>query len=381
IPLDDPTEAVGAAPGARAGPEFFDDSFVHTVALTLSDDALDALGVDPYTYVEGSVTVDGVALDRVGVRLRGKIGSFRDLSAKPKWKIDLNRFVPGQRLGDHEVLALNNTVVDCSWLREPTGYALFRQVGIPAPRTAYTHVTLNGEDYGLYVAVEFPDDRFLARHYPDPTGNLYDGKYRYSPRGDLALVDFTHGLVDNFQLEEGVDNGGAEPRAITDALTDVGSFDARLGDLVDLDVLHRYLAAEQWIGQLDGYALNTNNYRVYVDPADGRADLLPYDLDYAFYDAETWGMGWREPRGALASACWRDTGCVTAHADTVADVVAEVDTDALLARIDAWTALIDDAARDDPRRECPARRIAPEQAALRAWVETGSARLASAWGG
>lgn len=379
IPLGGATESIGAAPEGPTIPEFFDDTFVHEVALALPDDAVRALDADPYTWVEGAVTVDGVTLDRVGVRLRGKIGAFRDLSGKPKWKIDFNRFFPDQRLGDHEALALNNAVVDCSYLREPAGYALFRQVGLPAPRTAYTHVTVNGEDYGLYVAVEFPDDRFLARHYADPSGNLYDGKYRYSPRGSLALVDFTHFLVDNFQLEEGVDTGRAELHAITDAVADFGSFEERLGGLVDTDVLHRHLAAEQWIGHIDGYALNTNNYRVYVDPADGRADLHTYDLDYAFYDADAWGMSWSQPRGALALACWLDRGCVADHAEVVGEMVEEVDTAALLAQVDTWTALIEEAARADPRRECRTRDIAPAQAEVRAWVETASERLVAWW--
>ncbi len=375
-------ETVGDGPadtGDRVEAEFFDDTFVHEVAITLETDAARSLQRNPYDYAEGSVTVDGAEFARVGVRLRGKYGSFRDLDGKPKFKLDFNRFEKDQRLGDHETLALNNEVVDCSYLREPVGYALWRQLGLPAPRTVYTRVTVNGEDYGLYVAVEFPDDRFLADRYADGSGNLYDGKYVYSERGDFALIDFTPEQVDYFQLEEGTDVGRADLYGIRDALSADGTFEERFGPVLDTARFRRHLAAEQWTGHLDGYAMNTNNYRVYFDPADGLADLLVYDLDYAFLSPGTWGMSWASPTGALVKECWADEGCRAEHAAAVADVVESVDTDALLAEVDRWTALIAGDVESDPKRECTRRQIAPEQAAIRAWVEGGSADLAAYW--
>lgn len=362
-------------------PDFFDDSFVHTVAIELDDDDTRALARQPYEYVDARVTIDGAAFARVGVRLRGKIGSFRTLDGKPKFKIDFNRYVVDQRLGALETLALNNAVVDCSYLREPAGYAVARAAGLPAPRTAFTRVTVNGEDYGLYVAVEFPDDVFLADHYPDPTGNLYDGKYAYWSNGRYELIDFTTELQDNFQLEEGVWTDLADIDAITRSVVTGGTFADRLGPVLDLPSFHRHVAVEQWLGHLDGYALNTNNYRVYFHPEDGLADLLLYDLDYGFLDASAWAMSWSSPRGVVVQACWADAACVEEQRAAVAALVAALDTDALLAEFDAWTALIAGDARDDPRRECAARSVAPDQAYVRAWVAGGSDALAGWWAG
>lgn len=360
--------------------DFFDDSFVHTVAIDLGNDDRNDLLNRPYDYVAADVTIDGWTFRSVGVRLRGKLGSFRDLHGKPKWKLSFDRFVPGRTFGPFEALALNNEVVDCSYLREPIGYALFRHLGLPASRTAYARVTVNDEDYGLYVALEYPDETFLDRNWPDGDGNLYDGKYLYWNDGSYALADFTPELVGNFQLEEGDDVQGADVVAISDALGAEGSFAQRLEHLVDVERFHRVLAGEQWIGQLDGYGLNRNNYRVYFDPEDGRAELLPTDFDYAFYPSGTWGVGWEAPVGALAVDCWADADCNAAHGDAVADVVASVDTPALVEQVDAWMALIEDDALDDPRRECDASSVIPDQRYLRSWVETASATLAAAWG-
>jgi hypothetical protein len=359
--------------------EFFDDAFLHQIDLTLSDDAVEAIKDDPYTYVDAAVTVDGAVFEHVGVRLRGKIGSFRRLSGKPKFKLDFNRFVSDQRLGSYETLALNNEVVDCSYLREPTGYALFRQLGLPAPRTVFTAVTLNGEDYGLYVVVEFPDDTFLRMNYADGTGNLYDGKYLWGGGWNYTMIDFTASQVDGFQLEEGTDVERADVRAISDALEGDGTFDERVGALIDTQQFHRHLVGEQWIGHLDGYALNTNNYRVYFDPGDGLADFLVYDLDYAFLTASSWGFSWGRPSGVLAQVCWRDEACAAEHAQAVTDGLAMIDSDALLASYDAWLALIGSAAEADPRRECGYQTVVSEQAAVRAWIEGGSATLESFW--
>ena len=367
--------------GDRVEPDFFDDTVIHTVDITLSDDAVRDLSSDPYEYVQGAVVVDGDDFARVGVRLRGKIGSFRTLRGKPKFKIDFDLYDDDQRLGTYQALALNNEVVDCGYTREPIGYAFLRAIGRPAPRTAYTRVTVNGDDYGLYVAVEYPDDQFLEARYDAPDGNLYDGKYLYNPStGGYQLIDFTSSEQDNFQLEEGEDVGLADIRAVTDAIGAAGTFDERLGPVLDLDAFHAHIAAEQWLGHIDGYTTNTNNYRVYFDPSDGGAELIVTDLDYAFLDAASWGMSWGSPSGALVAACWADAACVARHGEVVGEVLAATDTDALLALYDANVALIEADAASDPRRECASGDIAGTQAYVRAWVAGASASLGAYWG-
>ena len=57
-------------------------------------------------------------LGLVVLRLRGKLGSFRDVNEKPKWKLDFNQYFPDRRFYGLESLSLNNSVGDCSYLRE-----------------------------------------------------------------------------------------------------------------------------------------------------------------------------------------------------------------------------------------------------------------------
>ena len=381
---DPPPEVTGESIGEQVMEDdwIFSHDTIHEVEITLPQASIDALYADPYTYTEAGVTFDGEAVSPVGVRLRGKIGSFRQLSGKPKFKIDFNQFISDQRFYGLETLSLNNSIVDCSYLKEHIGYALFEAAGVPASRTGVARVSVNGAPYGLYTIIEVPDDRFLTRHYTDPDGNLYDGKYVWYGEYNYTLLDFGDGVDTLFQLEEGTDVAHADVMAVSAAMAaHAGTPDwyASMGDLVDWDVLHRAWAVEQWIGQNDGYGLNTNNYRIYFDPSDGRADIIPWDLDYTFlYDWE-WSRSWGSPAGNLMYYCIIDATCAAAQQAVVAEVAAAAEEAALVDLFDRLAVLIDDDARSDPRRECGESSIDAEQAEVRAWITVGSASLRSFW--
>ena len=195
------------------------------------------------------------------------------------------------------------------------------------------------------------------------------------------MLDFGIGVDDLFQLEEGADDGNAHVVAISDAIGSATSaFQADLSGLVDWDEVHREIAVEQWIGHVDGYALNRNNYRVYFRPSDGKLQLIPWDFDYAFIHDYEWGMSWDAPAGSLMRYCWRDADCYASQSDAVSQVLASVDTDALLADYDAMADLTQDLAHDDPKRECNAASVRAQRASVRTWIEGQSAAIQAAWG-
>ena len=360
---------------------WFSDEVVHNVGITLSEEAWDALADDPYEFTPATATFDGESIVGLGVRLRGKVGSFRQLTGKPKFKFDFGEFTDGQRLHGLKSMALNNEVVDCSYLKEPVGYRVFRDAGLPAPRTSFAQVTVNGEDYGLYVIVEVPDGRFLSNWLPDDDeGQLYDGKYLYYPDGSYTMLDFNSGVDDQFQLEEGTENANAEIVATSAAIALAGpAFQADLDALIDWDQVHRVLAVEQWVGHVDGYAMNRNNYRVYYRQSDGKMMFIPWDFDYAFINDYEWGMSWDNPTGEIAKRCWRDPECLAAQGAGVQTVLDTIDTEALLAWYDAMDLLTTDLAKADPRRECSGPSVARVQAQVRAWIGDRSEYIRAAW--
>lgn len=383
IPAD--TAADQADTDYQHGPDdwMFVQTVLHRVEITLGADNKRALDRDPYTAVLGKASYDDSPTVTVGVRLRGKIGSFRDTSGKPKWNLDFNGFAPGQLFYGLKSLTLNNEVVDCSYLKEPLGYWVFEMAGVPTLRTAYAEVFVDGLDYGLYVVVETPDDRYLERTYADGTGNLYDGKYVYYDDGSYTLLDFSSSVDSLFQLEEGVDVANADIHALTTAVEatyGTDDFYEEVGKFLNWDeYLHQY-AAEQLTGQLDGYAQNTNNYRVYFDPEDGKAQLLPWDLDYAFTPASYWGMDWHYPRGLLMAGCFAAPDCVAAAKSATSDLLDRFDEDAWQQRLNAYKLLTEDAAAADPRRECGLRDWNGSVSFMQDWGKSRPAEMRAFWG-
>ena len=45
--------------------------------------------------------------------------------------------------------------------------------GVDAPLCSYVYITVNGEDWGLYLAVEGVEESFLERNYGSGYGELY----------------------------------------------------------------------------------------------------------------------------------------------------------------------------------------------------------------
>ncbi len=361
---------------------FFSDAVVHEVAITLSDASWSALVADPYEFTVGDVSFDGESVSGSGVRLRGKVGSFRPIDQKPKFKFDFGEFIDGQDLHGLKAIALNNEVVDCSYLKEPVAYRIFRDAGIPAPRTSFAHVRVNGEDYGLYVVIEVPDSRFLSDRLPgDDSGQLYDGKYVYYDDGTYTMLDFANQVDDLFQLEEGVPDGNAEIVTVSNRiLATPPGFQSAMSDLVDWDELHTVFAVEQWIGHVDGYAMDRNNYRAYFRPSDQKMILIPWDFDYAFIEDYQWGMSWSRPAGAIAHYCWVDADCYASQTASMSALLGLVDTDSVLADYDAMAELTHDLAKDDPRRECAAPSVRQERASVRSWIEGRTAAMQGLWG-
>ena len=376
-------ESLGDQPAVESD-WIFDSTLIHSVEIVIDDTSWYNLLNFPYEYTGADISVDGIPAPDVGVRLRGKIGSFRPITGKPKFKIDFNQYQSDRRFFGLKSLSLNNAVVDCSYEKEIVGYEVLRQVGLPAARIAYADVTVNAVDYGLYLLLESEDKPFLARNYVDDSGNLYDGKYDYDyTTGGYTLIDFLDSVDDLFQLEEGTDVALADIFAITaTAAVNYGGPDYQggLDPYLDWSVFHRTIATEQWLGHNDGYALNTNNYRVYFDPADGKADIIAWDLDYAFLEDSWWGMNWWYPLGTLARGCWYDPNCLSAQRDAAAEVTASIDTSLLAEKLSAWDTLSAERAYADPRRECSVENVAAYRQFVREWLAYRPGYMQSFWG-
>ena len=229
---------------------------------------------NPFTWFSARVTIDGQTRENVGVRKKGFLGSLDAI--KPALKIDLSRFQTNAAIYDVKRLTLNNAKQDPSLIRQCLGYQLFAQAGLPASRCNFAHVTVNGEDQGIYVNVEDIRKPMLARHFTDNSGNLYEG----------TVSDFHPALRNTFELQSNEDtNDGSDLDAVIATLASNHQDPVTaLGALVDLDSFVRFWAMEALVGHWDGYSSNRNNYYLYHDPVAGKFHFMPWGIDTILSD-------------------------------------------------------------------------------------------------
>jgi len=361
----------------------FSEDEVHEIDITLPADSMAAFGADPYSYVEADVEIDGMAVSDVGIRLKGKIGSFRPLSSKAAFKIDFNYYNPDQSFYGLKKINLNNMVADCSMLKEHMAYKVFRDMGVPAERTGWAWVTVNGDPFGLYNVLEQPNKELLERWYDDPTGNEYDGKYLWYGGYSYTLLDLQPSLATLYPLEEGVDVTNTDVSYVAGQIYTYGGtadFYTQVGTVVDWDKVLTFFVVEQWVGQNDGYVLNTNNNFIYFKADDGLLTFLPWDMDYSHLSDSDWGMNWASPRGVLAAYCRLDATCLAAWKAKAQEVVESIDTDVYDDWLVEQAALIHDYAADDPRKECSMDYVVYYQDYVKNYVAYRPTYMKSFWG-
>ncbi|MXY27255.1 hypothetical protein F4Y59_03710 [Candidatus Poribacteria bacterium] len=225
----------------------------------------------PYTYVDASVSIDGVVFPEVGIRKKGFIGSLSH--TRPSLKIKLNHVDEDGGIEGLTNLTLNNNKQDTGLVSQFIGYALFNAIGSPAPRCAYAKVTVNGKDLGIYSHVETMRAPLLKRAFGNSDGPLYEG----------TVVDFYEGWENSLEHKRGDDTQGrAHIKALIDLLADPKTIEADIGQLVDLESFYKFWAAEGLVGFWDGYSGNKNNFFAYLNPDDNKFYFIPWGMDSVF---------------------------------------------------------------------------------------------------
>lgn len=256
------------------------EGVVNEINIEISEEDWADLVENPLeeTYYAVDVTINGETLSNVALRTKGKntlTSVASSDSDRYSFKIDFDYFNDGENYYGLKKLNLNNNYGDASYMREYISYRIMGEMGIPVPATSYTYITINGEEWGLYLAVEPIDEVFLERTFGDSTGDLYkpDGTGAdLVYRGD-DMSEYP-GLV--LKTNEETSDGSA----ILNLMKALESGEG-LEDVLDVDELLRYLAANVALANYDSYLGNTtHNYYLYEQ--DGRFTIVPWDYNYSF---------------------------------------------------------------------------------------------------
>lgn len=315
--------ALPAFASADEAEPLFDPTAVAEIDFTLPPASLQKLDEDPetdeYQHAEITVKAGGEThnLADVGFRLKGGHGSFRELTGKAAFKVKFAEFVKKQKLLGLKKLTLNNMVQDPSMVHETMVYKLFRALGVPAPRTGYAFVRVNGEPYGVYLNVETYDDVMLPRLFAS-TQHLYEA--------DAAGVDVRPGEAETFEPDEGDEEDFTDLEALIAAANDTaGDWSDGMAPVADLGEMTQMWAVERYAGHWDGYAgredpFRPNNY--YLHSLDsGVFAMLPWGTD------QTWGvpLEFDEPAGGLLfNNCLDDASCEALYEAKLGKVAAAI---------------------------------------------------------
>ena len=152
----------------------------------------------PYSYVEASVTIDGVTYPKVGLRKKGFIGS-QD-TTRPSLKVKLDYSDKKGHIDGLRNLTFNNNKQDASLVSQFMGYEFWDAAGAPGSRCAFAKVTVNGRNLGVYCHVETVREPLLKREFGSDKGTLFEG----------TVVDFYPEWEGSFERKTGDDKKGRE---------------------------------------------------------------------------------------------------------------------------------------------------------------------------
>ena len=186
--------------------KLFDTSKVHTIDIVMDDWDSFIDGCEDEEYVSCAVVIDNEAYKNVAIRAKGNT-SLSSVAAygndRYSFKIEFDHYDSGKNYYGLDKLSLNNIIQDNTYMKDYLCYQMMGYMGVDAPLCSYVWITVNGEAWGLYLAVEGVEDSFLERNYGTSYGKLYkpDSQSMGGGRGNGADISETE-LAEQFFGED-----------------------------------------------------------------------------------------------------------------------------------------------------------------------------------
>ena len=154
----------------------FDMSYVHQIDIVMNDWDSFIETCENEEYAVCTAVIDGNKQTNVALRAKGNtsLSSVRASgSQRYSFKMEFDHFEDGKTYDGLDKLCLNNLIQDNTMMKDYISYYLMNDFGADSPLCAFAYLTVNGEDWGLYLAVEGIEDSFLSRNYGAEAGELY----------------------------------------------------------------------------------------------------------------------------------------------------------------------------------------------------------------
>lgn len=154
----------------------FDTSYVHEVDIVMNDWDSFIETCENEEYAAATVVIDGNKMGNIAIRAKGNtsLSSVKSMdSERYSFKLEFDHYEKGKTYQGLDQLCLNNLIQDNTMMKDYLTYQMMSDFGVDSPLCSYAYVTVNGADWGLYLAVESVQDSFLTRNYGSEAGELY----------------------------------------------------------------------------------------------------------------------------------------------------------------------------------------------------------------
>ncbi len=154
----------------------FNTSVVHTIDIIMDDWDEFTANCQSEEYYTCSVVIDNESFKNVAIRGKGNTSLTQVASYgndRYSFKIEFDHYDSSNTYYGLDKLCLNNIIQDNTYMKDYLTYQMMTEMGVASPLCSYVHITVNGEDWGLYLAVEGIEESFLQRNYGSSYGEIY----------------------------------------------------------------------------------------------------------------------------------------------------------------------------------------------------------------
>jgi len=236
----------------------------------------------------GSVQINGIQFDSVGVRYKGN-SSYSPNNVKNPFNIKLDHIIDDQKYQNYGTLKLANGYKDPTFVRETLSYEIARNF-MTAGLANYCEVTVNGQYIGLYTSVQSVDKYFKNSNFPGAGDIRLKGELASGANPTVTTVWGYHGAdstsyYNYYELKS--DEGWAD---LIEFLEVFNNNPDEMDDYLNVDNHLWMLAFDNLLVNLDAPINFGHNFYLFKDGSD-RFNPILWDLNENFWlvlDALGW---------------------------------------------------------------------------------------------
>lgn len=273
--------------------QLFEELKINQIEITVNEDDWQELldNASDKEYINCDLLINDEKFTNIAIRAKGNSSLQKVQSSdsdRYSLKIEFDHYDTSQSYHGLDKLCLNNIIQDNTFMKEYLVYTLMDEMGVPSPLVNYASVKVNGEEFGLYLAVEAIEEAFLQRNY----GTQYG--YAYKPETENQSPGGMSGAISSV-FEYSGDDVDSYSYIFDNAVTDISKSDKTrmiesieqlneqkdLDEVLDIEGVIRYFVVHNFVLNYDSYTGSImHNYYVYEE--DGVLSVLPWDYNLAF---------------------------------------------------------------------------------------------------